>query len=156
MSNWKSLPPLGACSELDKHSRKVPHAFRLLGQRHRKRGSQHGAKGCCASRSRLHYRRVILQATEWQRVIDQIDTAMIFARTDFVKVHWRFLLSLSRCCVESKRGRIRRVKHWIATLAILVTLFASLVGFAPITYACEVVSSAMPDPLSGSESRFSR
>jgi hypothetical protein len=28
--------------------------------------------------------------------------------------------------VESKRGRIRRVKHWETTLAILVALFASI------------------------------
>jgi len=27
------------------------------------------------------------QLTEWQRIGDQINTAFIFARTDFVKVH---------------------------------------------------------------------
>jgi hypothetical protein len=30
--------------------------------------------------------RVVPQATEWQRIGNQIDAAMIFARTDFVKV----------------------------------------------------------------------
>jgi len=40
--------------------------------------------------------------------------------------------------VENKRGRIRRVKHWIVTLAILATLFASLVVSAPIIYATDL------------------
>jgi hypothetical protein len=62
------------------------------------------------------------QPAEWQHVGNPVNAAFVFARSDFVNVHWRFLLSLSRCCVESKRGRIRRVKHWIAMLAILVTL----------------------------------
>jgi hypothetical protein len=35
-------------------------------------------------------------------------------------------ISLCRCCVERKRGRIRRVKHWKPTLAILMALSASL------------------------------
>jgi hypothetical protein len=30
--------------------------------------------------------RVIPQPTEWQRIADQIDAAMIFARSDFVNV----------------------------------------------------------------------
>jgi hypothetical protein len=36
------------------------------------------------------------------------------------------LLSLCHCRVESKRGRIRRVKYWQTALAILAALFASL------------------------------
>ena len=36
------------------------------------------------------------------------------------------LISLCRCRVESKRGRIRRVKHWATTIAILPLLSASL------------------------------
>src|SRR5215471_6548392 len=83
-------------------------------------------------------RRVIPQPTERQLIGNQINAAMIFAWTDLINVHWRFLLSLSRCRVKSKRGRIRRVKHWIATLAILVTLFASLVVSAPIIYATDL------------------
>ena len=58
-------------------------------------------------------RRVLPQPTDRQDIGNEIDAAFIAAWADFVKVHWRFLLSLSRCCVESKRGRIRRVKHWI-------------------------------------------
>jgi hypothetical protein len=45
--------------------------------------------GYDASRSRLHSRlhqARRTQATEWQRVGNQIDTAMIFARADFVNV----------------------------------------------------------------------
>src|SRR5215471_19039058 len=83
-------------------------------------------------------RRVIPQPTERQLIGNQINAAMIFAWTDLINVHWRFLLSLSRCRVKSKRGRIRRVKHWIATLSILATLFASLVVSAPIMYATDL------------------
>jgi hypothetical protein len=32
-------------------------------------------------------RLAISQPTEWQRIGDQIDAAMIFTRTDFVNVH---------------------------------------------------------------------
>jgi hypothetical protein len=32
-------------------------------------------------------RRVVPQPTEWQRVRNQIDTAFVFARSDFVNVH---------------------------------------------------------------------
>ncbi len=35
------------------------------------------------------------QATEWQRIGNQIDAAMIFARADFVKVRW--LHGMVRC-----------------------------------------------------------
>ena len=38
---------------------------------------------CVADRVRL----AIPQATEWQRIGNQIDAAMIFARADFVGVH---------------------------------------------------------------------
>src|SRR5262245_6982463 len=41
--------------------------------------------------------------------------------------HLRLFISLCDCCVESKRGRIRRVKHWMAKLAILAAVFASLI-----------------------------
>ena len=40
--------------------------------------------------------------------------------------------------MESKTGRIHRVKHWIATLAILATLFASLVVSTPRIYATDL------------------
>ncbi len=36
------------------------------------------------------------------------------------------LISLCRCRVESKRGRIRRVKHWATRIAILPLMTASL------------------------------
>jgi hypothetical protein len=37
--------------------------------------------------------RSVPQATEWQRVGNQIDAAMIFAGTDFVSVHfWMSLI----------------------------------------------------------------
>ena len=36
------------------------------------------------------------------------------------------LISLCRCRVESKRGRIRRVKHWATRIAILPLLSASI------------------------------
>jgi len=32
-------------------------------------------------------RRVVPQATEWQRIGNQIDAALVFAREDFVIVH---------------------------------------------------------------------
>jgi len=38
----------------------------------------------------------------------------------------RSFVSLCRCRVEGKSGRIRRVKYWTTTLAILATLSASL------------------------------
>ena len=51
---------------------------------------------------------------------------------------FRLFISFCHCRVESKRDRIPRVKHWIATLAILATLFASLVVSAPIIYATDL------------------
>ncbi len=39
----------------------------------------------------------------------------------------RPLISFCRCRVEGKRGTIRRVKYWPATLVILATLSASIV-----------------------------
>ena len=45
--------------------------------------------GCQAS---LHLRVFIPQPTEWQRIGNQIDAAMIFARTDFVSVQRNMLL----------------------------------------------------------------
>jgi hypothetical protein len=42
-----------------------------------------GVTDCITGRIRLG----ILQATEWQRVANQIDGAMVFARADFVGVH---------------------------------------------------------------------
>ena len=35
-------------------------------------------------------------------------------------------VSFHHCCVESKRGRIRRVKHWKTTLAIIAALSVSI------------------------------
>ena len=56
---------------------------------HRKRESQHHVSGCYALRSRLRCDCVwfaVPQPTEWQRIGNQIDAAMIFTRADFVKV----------------------------------------------------------------------
>ena len=57
----------------------------------RKRESQHHVSGCNASRSRLHcviaFGSVVPQATERQRIGNQIDAAFVFARADFVNVH---------------------------------------------------------------------
>jgi hypothetical protein len=43
-----------------------------------------GISDCIADRIRLG----ISQATEWQRIGDWIDAAMIFAGPDFVNMHW--------------------------------------------------------------------
>lgn len=68
---------------------------------------------------------------------------MIFARADFVNVHWRranlqgfvtrravFIFSVHitfcHCRVESKRSGIRRLKYWQISLAILAALSGSI------------------------------
>ena len=45
------------------------------------------------------------QPTEWQRIGNQIDVAIIFARADFVSL-------LSLLCRSQKKDRIHRVKYW--------------------------------------------
>jgi hypothetical protein len=43
---------------------------------------------------------VVPQLSEWQRIADQIDAAMIFARADFLNVHfaasYRFVVAVCR------------------------------------------------------------
>src|SRR5262249_56403591 len=43
----------------------------------------------------------------------------------------------------SKGGRIRCVKHWLATLAIFAALVASLVAFAPILRATDLAGGVV-------------
>ena len=45
-------------------------------------------KGYSASRTRLHDLACHPQLTEWQRIGNQVDAAMIFAAADFVNVHY--------------------------------------------------------------------
>jgi hypothetical protein len=52
--------------------------------------------------------------------------------------HCAPFISLCRCRVECKSGRIRPVKHSIVTLATLAVLFASLVVSAPILCATDL------------------
>ena len=48
-----------------------------------------------------------------------------------------------RCRVKNKRRRIRPVKHWIPTPAILAALFASLVVSAPILRATDLTGGVV-------------
>jgi hypothetical protein len=63
--------------------------FRSRCQSHHKRGSQRDVTGCDALRNRLHsrLRLAVPQATNWQRIGNQIDAAAILAGTDCIRVN---------------------------------------------------------------------
>ena len=55
------------------------------------------------------------QATEWQRIGNQINAASVFARADFVNVHSQILLRnwlKTHCCYGSEYGCQKNGTYW--------------------------------------------
>ena len=73
----------------------VARALRSRCRIQRKHESQHHVSGCKTLRSRLRPARRT-EATEWQRIGNQINTALIAARVDVVNVYHRQLSFIRR------------------------------------------------------------
>src|SRR5262245_45597872 len=71
-------------------------------------------------------RSAIQEPTEWQHFGDEIGTATIFARADFVNVRLAICISVSRCGVDSKMTEFTRVNPRKAIIVILAAVSASL------------------------------
>src|SRR5262249_5793140 len=87
-------------------------------------------------------RRVVPLATEWQRIGDQIDTAFIFARANFVNVdrrlHQLYIQPFRRFRVEHEKlltpSRLKRHDHGASSLPAAIN---APLTFFPLGKNCE-------------------
>ena len=74
---------------------------------HRKRESQRDVNGCDVAHNRCHYQLCSARRTsadpEWQRIGNQIDSAFIFARMDFVDV---LIHALAQYQITAENGKV--------------------------------------------------